>query len=414
MTSACPFGNPFLHFHIPEAVRLRGLQAADVVIRISEVLIFLRWLQYLVHEIGFHRTHVLINMDETSLSSCRDMGKGMACRNRHRRVRKPRRARDETDRSFVATTYMAAVCDCALLQPLLPQIILAKYSQNQRPPAHLEAEYRSLGFPFEFWHGSVGRVTPRLFRQFCTRLRQAVGSFNADAWIVLVIDCSTCHLDLLSVHHMRRRGILAVFVPAKLTWLLQLLDVFCFKALKTDFREAQARSRLRDSTGQIRRGQWMTMATSVIRRQVINVDWSGCWARMGGGESCDNLTSDVARHVRNTPIHPALPTLREFATLIGRPATTDTTRRLHASLVGHALAVRRMPPDARPPRTAAYHLPHARPASARTSRRVLSEGANFSDVSQRVLQVVEDQPVFHHEFGDARNWHATAAGPHAD
>ena len=96
---------------------------------------------------------------------------------------------------------------------------------------------------FEFWHGTSGRVTPRLFRQYCTRLRQAVASFNAGAWIILIIDCSTCHLDLASVHHLRRRGILAIFVPAKLTWLMQLLDVFCFKALKSDFREAQARAR---------------------------------------------------------------------------------------------------------------------------------------------------------------------------
>ena len=167
----------------------------------------------------------------------------MSAKLRGRRGRKPSRARDETDRSFVATTYMASVCDCASLQPLLPQIVLAKYSQNAIPPANLRAQYQSFGFPFEFWHGTPGRVTPRLFRQYCTRLRQAVASFNAGAWIILIIDCSTCHLDLASVHHLRRRGILAIFVPAKLTWLLQLLDVFCFKALKSDFREAQARAR---------------------------------------------------------------------------------------------------------------------------------------------------------------------------
>ena len=338
----------------------------------------------------------------------------MSSTRRLRRGRKPLRARDETDRSFVATTYMASVCDCAALQPLLPQIILAKYSQHAVPPAPLRAQYQSFGFPFEFWHGTPGRVTPRLFRQFCTRLRQAVASFNSGAWIILIIDCSTCHLDLASVHHLRRRGILAIFVPAKLTWLLQVLDVFCFKALKSDFREAQARARLRDSTGQIRRGQWMTMATSVIRRQVINVDWSTLFQRLGGGEACDNLTSDVAKYVRGAPILPALPTLAEFARLIGRPVGTEITRRLHASVVGHALAVKHMPPDGRPVRSGTYHVPVARPAEPRPSRRALAEGEDFSEVCQRVLQVAQDLPVLHYGFSQARNWHATAAGLHAD
>ena len=309
---------------------------------------------------------------------------------------------------------MASVCDSASLQPFLPQIVLSKYSQHGISPANLRAQYGSFGFFFEFWHGTPGRVTPRLFRQYCTRLRQAVASFNAGAWIILIIDCSTCHLDLASVHHLRRRGILAIFVPAKLTWLLQLLDVFCFKALKSDFREAQARARLHDNAGQIRRGQWMTMATSVIRRQVVNVDWSGLFARMGAGETCDNLSTDVTKYARGAPLVPALPTLAEFAQLIGRPAGTDITRRLHASVVGHVLAVKRMPADGRPPRSGTYDVPVARPAVPRLSRRALAEGEDFSEVCERVLQVAEGQPVFHHVFSQARNWHATAAGPHAD
>ena len=80
----------------------------------------------------------------------------MPAKRRGRRGRKPSRARDETDRSFVATTYMASVCDSVSLQPLLPQIVLSKYSQHGIPPANLRAQYESFGFPFRILARHVG------------------------------------------------------------------------------------------------------------------------------------------------------------------------------------------------------------------------------------------------------------------
>ena len=126
----------------------------------SQVLIYLRWLQYIVHMVVYDRPHVFINVDETALASVRHSGRGMACLFRRSRASPKTRPRDRTDRSFTNTTLIAAACDCPGLQPLLPQVILARYSQNASVPATLLAHYRSCGFPFEFWHGSMGRVTP--------------------------------------------------------------------------------------------------------------------------------------------------------------------------------------------------------------------------------------------------------------
>ena len=50
-------------------------------------------------------------------------------------------------------------------------------------------------------------------------------SFDPDAWILLIWDCSQVYLNEDVARHLRCLGILVIVVPAKLTWLLQVLDV---------------------------------------------------------------------------------------------------------------------------------------------------------------------------------------------
>ena len=371
----------------------------------SQVLIYLRWLQYIVHMVVYDRPHVFINIDETALASVRHSGRGMACLFRRSRASPKTRPRDRTDRSFTNATLIAAACDCPGLQPLLPQVILARYSKHASVPATLQAHYRSCGFPFEFWHGSTGRVTPVIIRKWFTRLRQSVASYNPAAWIVLIIDCCTAHLDQQSVAHLRRLGILVVFVPATLTWLLQLLDVYAFGRVKGELRQAEARTRANSADGQIVPGQWIKLATTVIRREIINRDWSPCFARLGVGETCQDLSTPVAELLAGREIRPALPSRAEFALLVHRPADSDVTRRLHASILGHTLSIQRLPLHSLPPHSASYDLPASAPAAEHASRRTTYAAMDPRHVVDAFSDAASDQPTFLHPFQAARNFY---------
>ena len=369
-----------------------------------QALIFIRWLQYILHLVVYNRPHVFINADETALASVRHAGRGMASVFRRSRASRNSRPRDRTDRSFTNTTLLGVVCDSPGLQPLLPQVILARYTTHARVPASLQAHYRSCGFPFEFWHGSQGCVTPHIFRKWSTRLRQSVASYNPAAWIVLIIDCSSAHLDRRSVAHLRRLGIVVVFVPASLTWLLQILDVFTFAGLKRELRQAEVRARANSISGQIVPGQWIKLATTVIRCEIINRDWSPCFARLGAGESCENLSTPVADLLAGADLRPALPTLSEFASLINRPVDTPLTRTLHASILGHTLSVQRLPLHSQPPHSASYELPHAVLALAQASRRSTYEGMDARQAVHLFASSANDEPTFLHPFQAARNY----------
>ena len=350
------------------------------------------------------RPHVFINADETALANVRHRGRGMASLFRRARGRHRTRPRDLTDRTFTCTTLFAVACDCPGLQPLMPQVVLSRYTQNPHVPAALQARYRECGFPFEFWHGSRGRVNPAIFRKWATRLRQTVGSFNPAAWIVLIVDCSSAHLDRGSVAHLRRLGIVTVFVPASMTWLLQLLDVYVFGGLKRELRQAEARARASSASGQIVPGQWIKLATMVIRRELINRDWAPSFTRLGAGETCADLSTPVASLLAGADLRPALPTRAEFALLVNRPADSVVTRTLHASILGHTMSVQRLPLHSSPPRSAAYDLPLSAPAAVQASRRSTVEAMDARDVVHAFSHEAYDAPTLLHPFQVARNF----------
>ena len=211
--------------------------------------------------------------------------------------------------------------------------------------------------------------------------------------------------------HLRRLGILAVFVPARMTWLLQLLDVYGFATLKAELRSAEARARLQSPTGIISSGDWMRMATSAIRRCVINRDFSSLFRRLGTAESPDEFGSGVKQYLGDVVITPRLPTIVEFARLISRPSESPNTRALHAMAVGSLLRVKASSLDTQPPAGAVVDLPTSLPAFPLPSKRRLLESASDADCLENVLDQFQAAPPVLHAFRPARNFRPVLEPP---
>ena len=326
-----------------------------------QVRTYLRWVRFVMDQILDGRPHVVINFDETSLASVRHSGVGMASGSPSRR-KCLERPRERVPRHHGKVTLMSAMCDSPGLQPLLPQVVLAKYTQNAVPPRRLRDQYAQSGFPFEFWVGTSGATTPAIVRSWATRLRSVVHGYNDDAWICLVMDCSTSHLALGTIRHLRRLGILVILVPAKLTWLLQPLDVAAFGEMKKTMRTMEARHRLRTANGAVGQYEWMTLAVEAVRASVVNRCWSAEFGKLGYGFTLDVVSRTIRQYVDVEAVVPQLPSRADFADLIGRPVTTPTTNALYDSIVGGALATWRLDRDVEPARGARADLPVSRDA----------------------------------------------------
>lgn len=323
-------------------------------------------------------------MDETSLTGVQASERGLVATTQIKRKLGWTRPRRPSDRTDTKTSYLAAICDSAALQPLLPQVFLPRYSKAAEPPVWLRSAMASTGHPMEYWYGSKGWITPVVARRWVRRLRSVVTSFNDAAWIVLLMDCHGCHLQLKTVLYMRRLGIIIIVVPAKLTWLLQPLDVYAFGELKKLMRIEQSNAHIRAADGVADLGQWLQVNADAVRQVIVTRSWSDAFDKLGFGDNLQGLHGNLQRYITAASAEPALPTLGEFALLLRRAPHSEITQQLHRAIVGSVLTLLRLHPLAVPPGGARVELP-VRPCAAERPRREPASDASWGTTVAQYL-----------------------------
>lgn len=359
----------------------------------EEVVTYLRWLRYVIDVTLRDKTYVIINVDETSVNALLQKRHGYVGQGVRLQMRRHQRRPIQRDRSDVKTTLMGVICDQPELQPYLPQVFMPKYTQNAIPPAWTREVYGRQGFPFQYWHRTGGTSTPATFRQWANALRSAVHSFNSDAYILLLMDCHSSHLDVRTVLHLGRLGIVTVIIPAKLTWLLQPLDVYVYADLKRVLRGLLHEQAAANPEGAAELGAWITPTASAARTVLCRTDWSTEFAKVGAGIVYGPVRQDIQRYVGAELVYPELPSLREFATMISRVVHTDGTRQLHRALLQPAIRVRDLGPNIMPPRGAVVALPNVMPATMRPPPRIRPAGEFDPLLRQYLLRQHAIEPL---------------------
>ena len=273
------------------------------------------------------------------------------------------RVRRRMDRLDVRTCLLGTVCNDANVQPHLPQVILPAYSKHVRPPANALQAYQRTRSPLEYWHGTNGWTSTAIIIRWLTRLRAVVSSARPEAWIVLVWDCASVHLNPQVLGHMRRLQMLVLFIPAGLTHVFQVLDVYIYADLKRRMREHFVRRSCAAPTGTLDREHRIDGVGRAIHSALVQVNCEDLFRKLGLGGDWDGITGDIYGLIGSDAIIPGLPLRAEFATLTGVQAHTARTASLHRLAMAGWLQLRRQPVHAMPP--AAGHVPLPKRAPAR-------------------------------------------------
>ena len=175
---------------------------------------YLRWLQWQLRRERSEKNCLVINMDETNVSSLTSWKHGWAL---HRRPMKcdGKRTRPKPAREL-KMTLMAAVCHKEEWQQTLPQVMLPKHPGKTLPSKKLMETWDGIGAPIQVWHETDGWVNGDVMLRWLKCIRAWVSARDPSIKIVLIMDCFSVHTSKRTIQCCRRLGINIVLIPARI------------------------------------------------------------------------------------------------------------------------------------------------------------------------------------------------------
>ena len=134
-------------------------------------------------------------------------------------------------------------------------------------------------------------------RKALTTLRKALGDLVKDRYIILLLDVAGVHIHP-TIHSLARRlRIRLLFLPAKLTYLLQPCDTHLFRRFKHSLQESFREIRSRSDSGSVTAEQWLHLIFKTIRGVIQGVSWKHAFGSVGILEEQRQLAPWVVRQM---------------------------------------------------------------------------------------------------------------------
>lgn len=217
-----------------------------------------------------------------------------------------------------AVTHVGLICDNSTLQPLLPQVIignrrrftrklLAAVATSKPSGVHLFAEKSA-------WNSHD--IMVRVLRL----LAEALEPYKAIWQPVLMLDVATCHVGPKVAAAARSLGIQLVYVPARMTGLLQPLDVAVFASYKAWLRTEWRRLQEAAPQGQVSDVAWLELVMKAASTFLRSKKWHRAFELVGvGGRS--NISTAISRQAPEalaTPLVEGPPTTGDIELIFPR------------------------------------------------------------------------------------------------
>jgi hypothetical protein len=257
-------------------------------------------------------------------------------------------------------TLVACLASIGGLQHRMPHFLLTR---DGTLSAAEKRRLRALRAPLVWLEGSNGWMTTALLCNVLTHIRRSVLAAAPNHEIVLLLDAAPMHVHPAVLGHAARLRLHLLFVPSKMTWLLQPLDTHVFASLKATLHALQLQQRALGPDGHPAKDAWVGLVETAVHQLLVDRQWAAAFAENGlAGQLPPQRQRllDVCGSIFPVPRRP--PTTEELHFLLGRKVpnlaarVTSRSQRLAAlpaPAAAEALpavaALPPLPPPAAPP-----------------------------------------------------------------
>ena len=285
-------------FLMPFWLRKRDLSSSGLVLVFPsiiscEVRIFWHWIDFLAQQCcAFGQQPCFINLDETSILRCSARPLGFLAPRRFWPGRVAPRRPVVKQRRRAAVTHVTLISNLPHVQAKLPQVFLC--NGYVVPARALSSPHLDKPPGVEFWRARSGWNTVDNMLRILERMHEVMGQFEG-LQPIIVLDCANCHIHPRVAAAADRLGLWLVVAPAKLTFLIQPLDVYAFSPYKACLAKLFAEAE--DNEGKLEAVPWLQCLCIAVRKFWRGRKWAAAFEKTGvvrGEGAPDRLDSRVA------------------------------------------------------------------------------------------------------------------------
>jgi len=192
----------------------------------------------------------VINLDETAVYRCAMKAKGYVAKGRCERTGRPPARFSNKSLKRGTATHVSLITHMTDIQALLPQFVLLNrrtFKASDMPDANTSG--------LEFCRGETAWNTASKMTMILEHIASKLESRLDEMQPVILLDCAPCHVNHKVMAAARRLQLWLLFVPARLTHILQPLDVAAFYSFKTELNALFLANQ--DSTGTLLTTDWI-------------------------------------------------------------------------------------------------------------------------------------------------------------
>ena len=237
-----------------------------------------QWHNHLVSRVAGGKRVLRINLDETGVCLHQGNKKGNIFLTKSHNVIK--RISTGARRTYI--THVAVVCDCPVLQAVMPQFVIC--NERTLPAGSLEAMRERLGDKFVLIRGTSAWVNVDICAQILRSVADALTPYLDALQVIFMLDAHRAHIGIRVWNAANLCRIWLLIIPAGLTWLLQVLDTHGFRSYKQHVYVAHQRSVMRTGIAADRLEPLLDAIKDATRECLCGRSWACAFDGNGFGD----------------------------------------------------------------------------------------------------------------------------------